>query len=51
VYAGVDGLKVAKGDRVKRGQTIAVVRAATPAFVHFEVRKGVDSVDPMPYLQ
>ena len=51
VYAGVDGLKVAKGDKVKRGQTIAVVRAATPAFVHFEVRKGVDSVDPMPYLQ
>ncbi len=51
VYAGVDGLKVAKGDKVKRGQTIAVVRAASPAFVHFEVRKGVDSVDPMPYLQ
>ncbi len=51
VYAGVDGLKVAKGDKVKRGQTIAVVRAAQPAFVHFEVRKGVDSVDPMPYLQ
>lgn len=51
VYAGVDGLKVAKGDKVKRGQTIAVVRAASPAFVHFEVRKGVDSVDPMAYLQ
>lgn len=51
VYAGVDGLKVAKGDKVSKGQTIAVVRAGNPAFVHFEVRKGVDSVDPMAYLQ
>lgn len=51
VYAGVDGVTLAKGDKVKRGQKIATVRAATPAFLHFEVRKGVDSVDPMPYLQ
>ena len=51
VYAGVDGAKVAKGATVKRGQTIATVRAGNPAFVHFEVRKGVESVDPMPYLQ
>jgi len=51
VYAGVDGLKVAKGDKVSKGQSIAVVRAGNPAFVHFEVRKGVDSVDPMAYLQ
>lgn len=51
VYAGVDGLTVAKGDTVKRGQTIATVRAGDPAFLHFEVRKGVESVDPMSYLQ
>lgn len=51
VYAGVDGLKVAKGDSVSRGQQIGVVRAASPSFLHFEVRKGVDSVDPMGYLQ
>nr|WP_284325592.1 LysM peptidoglycan-binding domain-containing M23 family metallopeptidase [Cypionkella aquatica] len=51
VYAGVDGLKVAKGDKVSKGQSIAVVRPGDPAFVHFEVRKGVDSVDPMAYLQ
>ena len=51
VYAGVDGLTVAKGDKVKRGQTIAVVRKADPAFLHFEVRKGVDSLDPMSFLQ
>lgn len=51
VYAGVDQLKVAKGDKVARGQAIAVVRSGNPAFLHFEVRKGVESVDPMPYLQ
>lgn len=51
VYAGVDGLTVAKGDTVKRGQTIAVVRASDPAFLHFEVRKGIESADPMGYLQ
>lgn len=51
VYAGLDGIKVAKGAKVKRGQTIAAVRAGNPAFVHFEVRKGVDSIDPVQFLQ
>ncbi len=51
VYANIDGIKVTKGASVKRGQPIAVVRAADPPFVHFEVRKGFESVDPMPYLQ
>ena len=51
VYANIDGIKVAKGDKVKRGQTIAAVRAGSPSFLHFEVRNGIDAVDPMPYLQ
>ena len=51
VYAGVEGVTLAKGAAVKRGQTIAKVRSGDPAFVHFEVRKGVESVDPLPYLQ
>ncbi|VDC24501.1 LysM peptidoglycan-binding domain-containing protein [Pseudogemmobacter humi] len=51
VYAGVDGLKVKKGDSVSRGQQIGVVRSGNPSFLHFEIRKGVDSLDPMPYLQ
>ncbi len=50
VYAGVDGLKVKKGDKVKRGQKIAVVRDGSPSFLHFEIRKGLDSVDPMPFV-
>jgi len=35
---------------VSRGQTIASVRAADPAFLHFQVREGTLSVDPMEYL-
>ncbi|MCU9847091.1 LysM peptidoglycan-binding domain-containing M23 family metallopeptidase [Defluviimonas sp. WL0024] len=51
VYANIDGIAVAKGAKVSRGQTIAKVRSSDPAFLHFEVRQGFDSVDPMPYLQ
>ncbi len=51
VYANIDGIAVKKGEKVKRGQTIAKVRASDPAFLHFEVRQGFESVDPMPYLQ
>ena len=51
VYANLDGITVQKGDTIKRGQTIAKVRGGNPGFLHFEVRKGYDSVDPMPYLQ
>jgi murein DD-endopeptidase MepM/ murein hydrolase activator NlpD len=51
VYASVDNITVAKGDTVKRGQKIAAVRAGDAPYVHFEVRRGTDSVDPMPYLQ
>lgn len=51
VYANIDGIKVEKGAKVTRGQTIAEVRAGGTPFLHFEVRQGFDSVDPMPYLQ
>lgn len=51
VYANIDGITVQKGASVSRGQTIAAVRAGSPAFLHFEVRNGYDSVDPMRYLQ
>ena len=40
-----------KGDKVKRGQQIAQVRGGIAPYLHFEVRDGFDSVDPLPYLQ
>ena len=51
VYARITDLKVAKGDSVKRGQTLAFLRKSTPAYLHFELRQGFDSIDPIPYLQ
>ena len=51
VYANIDTIRVALGDRVTRGQTLATVRRGDPSFLHFEVREGLESVDPMPYLQ
>lgn len=51
VYANIDDIRVARGDRITRGQPIATVRQGDPSFLHFEVREGFESVDPMPYLQ
>lgn len=51
VYANVEKITVKKGDRVKRGQKIASLRGGDNAYVHFEVRKGFESVDPEPYLR
>ncbi len=51
VYASVDSVSVKKGDKVSRNQQIAKVRAGDPSFLHFEVRKGLESVDPVDFLQ
>lgn len=48
VYTGLDGLSVAKGDSVSAGQ--AVGTAGKGGFVHFEVRRGFESVDPEDFL-
>lgn len=50
VYSNVSALAVAKGDTVKRGQKLAEIRRDGSAALHFEVRDGFDSVDPMSYL-
>lgn len=53
-YAHNSELKVARGDRVQRGQIIAKAgnsgKAETPQ-LHFEVRKGATAVDPIPHLE
>ena len=50
VYANVTDVAVAKGDSVRRGQSIAKLRGGEDSYVHFEVREGFDSVDPAPFL-
>ncbi len=51
VYAGMDSATVDKGASVKRGQTLGTVKDGNPAQLHFEVRQGQVSVDPLTYLQ
>jgi murein DD-endopeptidase MepM/ murein hydrolase activator NlpD len=51
IYSQVDDLTVEQGDSVSRGDPIGKIRANDPPFLHFEVRQGFESVDPMPYLQ
>ena len=50
VYSNVGDLKVQKGDTIKRGGQLAAIRSDGTAALHFEVREGFDSVDPIPYL-
>ncbi|SIT76415.1 Murein DD-endopeptidase MepM and murein hydrolase activator NlpD, contain LysM domain [Yoonia rosea] len=51
VYTQMDNLSVSKDDSVSRGQVIGKVRAANPSFLHFEVRRGLQSLDPNDFLQ
>ena len=50
-YAGLNSASVAKGDTVKRGQSIGTVKAGNPPRIRFEVRQGVTPLDPLKYLQ
>ncbi len=52
VYGRIDSVTVAKGDKVQRGQQIGVVAgtASGEPRMHFEVRRGAESLDPMLFL-
>ena len=50
VYSNITDVSVKKGQNITRGQTIGKVAPGDPSFVHFEIRRGTESVDPAPYL-
>ena len=50
IYANIQDIAVRRGDRVSRGQTVANVGGGSPSFLHFEVRRGFEAVDPAEYL-
>lgn len=53
VYGRIDDVVVAKGDRVERGQVIAKVadlKAPRTSALHFEIRRGPESVDPEQFI-
>lgn len=54
VYAGIDELKVRKGQEVKAGEslgTLAVDPASEKAHLHFEVRHEKEKLDPSQWLK
>lgn len=51
VYLNVTDVSVSEGASVSQGQTIASVAEGDPSNLHFEVRRGLDSQDPMSFLQ
>ena len=50
VYAGVGDISVKEKDEVSRSQLLGKIQPGNPPFVHFEVRRGFDSLDPMDFL-
>lgn len=50
VYANVADVKLSKGQKIKRGQRLGAVSKGSPSYLHFEVRRGTQSVDPAPFL-
>lgn len=50
VYSNLAKLSVAKGDQVSRGQTIGTLPDTGSPALHFEVRDGIESLDPNPLL-
>ncbi len=50
VYTHVTDLQIAKDQAVRQGQVIGRLRPGDPAFVHFEIRRGMESLDPTSLL-
>jgi len=50
VYTNLGTTSVSKNDTVTRGQSIAEVGPGNPSFLHFEVRRGLDPLDPEEFL-
>jgi murein DD-endopeptidase MepM/ murein hydrolase activator NlpD len=50
VYANIRNISVTRGQSVSRGQQVAEVGEGDPSFLHFEVRRGFEAVDPDRFL-
>ena len=50
VYAGLGNISVKEKEKVSRSQMIGSIRSGDPSFLHFEVRRGFESIDPMEFF-
>ncbi len=51
VYAHNLKALVEEGENVVQGSSIARMKGKEESFLHFEIRKGTEAVDPLPYLE
>ena len=51
VYAGIGDIAVKEKDKVSRSQVLGKIQPGDPPFLHFEVRRGFESIDPMEFLE
>ena len=51
VYIGVLDILVSKGDRVLKGEVIARLSVESTSGIHFQVRDGLNGVDPLSFLE
>lgn len=51
IYANISEILVEKGENVQAGQRIASISDGKPSFLHFEVREGLESVNPNKYIK
>lgn len=50
VYANLTNIKVATNQNVNRGDILGEIPDGDPPYLHFEIREGFESVDPLEYL-
>lgn len=50
VYANIQNITVSRGDQISQGQNVAQVGPGNPSFLHFEVRRGFEAVNPTEFL-
>ena len=50
VYANLTNIKVSTNQNVTRGDILGEIPDGDPPYLHFEIREGFESVDPLEYL-
>ena len=51
VYNNVTNVALKKNNKVKQGEPLGIIAGGNPPFLHFEVRKGTEAVDPASYIK
>ena len=50
VYANLTNIQVSTNQNILRGEVIGEIPEGDPPYLHFEIREGFESIDPLEYL-